>query len=81
MMSLHSPTDVGDEGIRFYLQNCGANSPLFCAQLPLSASNDDLVTGGADTASAVSMRPVVDTTVELRPVQVHASTETFTEGL
>ena len=77
-MSLHGPTNVGNEGNQFYLQNCGANSPLFRAQLSSSASNDDLVTGGADTASAVSMRPVVDTTVELWPVQVHALTETFT---
>ena len=63
-MSLHGPTNVGDEGNRFYLQNCGANTSLDRASLPPFANNDNLVTGGADTASAVSMRTVVDTTVK-----------------
>ena len=62
-MSLHGPTNAGDERNRFYMQNCSANSPLFCAQPPSFVSNDNLVTGGADTASAVLMRPVVDTSV------------------
>ena len=63
-MSLHGPTNVGDEGNRFYLQNCGANTSLDRASLPPFANNDNLVTGGADTASAVLMRTVVDTTVK-----------------
>ena len=63
-MSLHGPTNVGDEGNRFYLQNCGANTSLDCAQLPSSASNDNLVTGGVATASTVLLRLVVGTTVE-----------------
>ena len=63
-MSLHGPTNVGDEGNRFYLQNCGSNTSLVCAQLPPFASNGNLATEGDDTASAVLTRQVVDTTVK-----------------
>ena len=64
IMPLRGPTDDGEECNRFSLQNCSVNTPLVCAQPPLFASNDDLVTGGVATASSVLLRLVVGTTVE-----------------
>ena len=65
IMPLCGPTDDGKECNRFSLQNCSVNTPLVCAQPPLFASNDDLVTGGVATASTVLLRLVVGgTTVE-----------------
>ena len=63
-MPLRGPTDDGEECNRFSLQNCSVNTPLVCAQPPLFASNDDLVTGGVATASTMLLRLVVGTTVE-----------------
>ena len=63
-MPLRCPTDDGEECNRLSLQNCGADTPLVCAQPPLFASNDNLVTGGVATASTVLLRLVVGTTVE-----------------
>ena len=64
IMPLYGRTDNGEECNRFSLQNCSVNTPLVCAQPPLFASNDDLVTGGVATASTVLLRLVVGTTVE-----------------
>ena len=63
-MPLRGQTDNGEECNRLSLQNCGADTLLVCAQPPLFASNDDLVTGGVATASTVLLRLVVGTTVE-----------------
>ena len=62
-MSLSGPTNAGEECNQLSMQNCGADTPLVCAQPPLFASNDNLVTGGVATASTVLLRLIVGTTV------------------
>ena len=64
IMPLCGPMDNGKECNRFSLQNCGAYTPLVCAQPSFFESNDDLVTRVVATASTVLLRQVVGTTVE-----------------
>ena len=63
-MPLCGLTNDDEECNQLSMQNCGADTPLVCAQPPSFASNDDLVTGGVATASTALTRPVTDTTVE-----------------
>ena len=79
-MSLRGPTNDGEECNRLLLQNCSADTPLVCAQPTSFVSNDDLVTGGADTASAVSMRPVVDTTAKHPPKRLRKPSQKAREN-
>ena len=66
MNNPRGPTDNGKEYNRFFLQNCGAGTPLVYAQLPLFASNDDLIIRGAATAFTVLTHPAKGTTVYLQ---------------